>query len=135
MSALLHRPVRLIAAAASLLVVAELLSALALRGGWKAVVFSIALAGMATLVVAASRFAVALPAALLVLASYALISAAIVAATATVSGDYSEAEGRAGVAAAVLVLLTMTVAPAYLVAMVIAAWRHSRAADLKRRES
>ncbi len=112
--------------AAAIFLAAELAAALVLRGGWEAIVFAIAVVGMATLVVAASRFVVGLPAALLVLASYALASAAIIAAMATISGDYSEAEGRAGVAAAVLVLLTMTVAPAYLVAMVISARRGQR---------
>ncbi len=112
---------------AALFGAAELLSALALRGDWKAVVvFGIALAGMATLVVAASRLGVGLPAALLVLAPYALVSAAIVASMATISGDQSEAEGRTGVVGAMLVLLAMTVAPAYLLAMVISARRGTR---------
>lgn len=133
MSALNCRPVGLLAAGTALLLAAEFIAAVALHGGWKAVAFAIAVAGMATLVVAASRFGMGVPAALVVLALYALASAAIVAATASISGDYSEAEGRAGVAGAVLVLLAMTVAPAYLVAMILAAWRRRRSlAELER---
>lgn len=127
------RPARLLAAAAALIVAVELVAALALRGGWKAVVFGIAVAGMAALVVAASRYGVGLAVALPVLACYALVSAAIVAAAATISGDQPEAEGRVGVAGAVLVLMAMAVAPAYLVAIILEARRRRRTlAELER---